>query len=128
MKIRLALSALIGTMVLTAVPDAHAARPLPRSSPEAQGISSRAVREFVEAADKIHTLHSFMLVRHGNVIAEGWWKPEAADKPHILNSVSKSFNATAVGLAIEDGKLSLDDPVLKALLPTEWVRNREKIN
>jgi len=52
-------------------------------------------------------------VRHGKVIAEGWWKSEAADKPHILNSVSKSFNSTAVGLAIADGKLNLDDPVLK---------------
>jgi hypothetical protein len=40
-------------------------------------------------------------------------QPEAPDKPHVLASLSKSFNATAVGLAIEDGKLSLDDPVLK---------------
>jgi CubicO group peptidase (beta-lactamase class C family) len=47
------------------------------------------------------------------VIAEGWWKPEAADKPHVLHSLSKSFNSTAVGLAIAEGKLSLDDPVLK---------------
>jgi CubicO group peptidase (beta-lactamase class C family) len=86
---------------------------LPRSSPEAQGISSKAVQDFVEAADKINTLHSFMLVRHGHVIAQGWWKPEAADKPHILQSLSKSFNATAVGLAIADGKLDLNDPVLK---------------
>jgi CubicO group peptidase (beta-lactamase class C family) len=87
--------------------------PLPRSTPEAQGISSKAILGFVEAADKINTLHSFMVVRHGRVIAEGWWKPEAADKPHVLASLSKSFNATAVGLAIADGKLSLDDPVLK---------------
>ena len=87
--------------------------PLPRSAPEAQGISSQAICDFVEAADKIDTLHSFMIVRHGQVIAEGWWKPEAPDKPHVLHSLSKSFNATAVGLAIEDGKLSLDDPVLK---------------
>ena len=54
-----------------------------------------------------------MVVRHGKVIAEGWWKPEGADKPHILYSLSKSFNSTAVGLAIAEGKLSLDDPVLK---------------
>ena len=87
--------------------------PLPRSSPESQGISSQSVREFVEAADKINTLHSFMIVRHGHVIGEGWWKPEAPDKPHVLHSLSKSFNSTAVGLAIADGKLSLDDPVLK---------------
>ncbi|WP_395753648.1 serine hydrolase domain-containing protein [Prosthecobacter sp.] len=68
---------------------------------------------FVEAADKINTLHSFMIVRHGHVIAEGWWKPEAADKPHVLWSLSKSFNSTAVGMAIAEGKLGLDDPVLK---------------
>ena len=88
-------------------------QPLPRSTPEAQGISSRAIQDFVSTVDKIDTLHSFMLVRHGHVIAEGWWKPEAPDKPHVLWSLSKSFNSTAVGLAIAEGKLSLDDPVLK---------------
>lgn len=87
---------------------------LPRSTPEAQGISSVAVREFVEAAnEKIDTLHSFMMVRHGQVIAEGWWKPESPEKPHVLWSLSKSFASTAVGLAVEEGKLSLEDPVLK---------------
>lgn len=87
---------------------------LPRSTPEAEGISSAAVRSFIEAADQqIHTLHSFMLVRHGKVVAEAWWKPEAADKKHILWSLSKSFTSTAVGLAVAEGKLSLEDPVLK---------------
>ncbi len=96
------------------MPGARAAGlPLPRSTPEAEGISSQAVCDFVQAADKINTLHSFMIVRHGRVIAAGWWKPEAADKPHVLFSLSKSFNSTAVGLAIAEGKLSLDDPVLK---------------
>ena len=96
------------------IPHAHAAESsLPRSTPEAQGISSRAVLDFVEAVDRINTLHSFMIVRHGYVIASGWWAPETADKPHILMSVSKSFTSTAVGLAINEGKLSLDDKVLK---------------
>jgi CubicO group peptidase (beta-lactamase class C family) len=89
-------------------------RPLPRSTPEAQGISSEAVLKFVEAANRnVNAMHSFMVVRHGSVIAEGWWKPEAADKPHVLNSVTKSFTSTAVGLAIQEGKLNLDDRVLK---------------
>jgi CubicO group peptidase (beta-lactamase class C family) len=92
---------------------AGASMPLPRSTPESQGIPTQAVREFVETADRINTLHSFMIVRHGRVIGEGWWKPEAADKPHVLHSLSKSFNSTAVGLAIAEGKLNLDDPVLK---------------
>lgn len=107
-------------ILLAAIPHLNAAEiPLPRSTPEAQGISSQAILDFVEAADKnVNTMHSFMIVRHGHVIAEGWWKPEAADKPHILNSVSKSFNATAVALAIQEGKLSLDDPILK-FFPSE---------
>src|SRR5262245_11382664 len=47
---------------------------LPRSSPEAQGVSSAAILSFIEAADKsIDSLHSFMLLRHGQVVAEGWW-------------------------------------------------------
>ncbi len=87
---------------------------LPRSTPEAQGVSSAQIREFVETADKhVNSMHSFMLVRHGHVIAEAWWEPESADKPHILWSLSKSFTSTAVGLAVADGKLSVDDPVLK---------------
>src|ERR1700752_129939 len=92
---------------------AHAAEPLPRSTPEEQGISSKAVQQFVEAADQINTLHSFMLLRHGKVIAEGWWKPESAEKPHVLHSLSKSFTSTAIGLAVAEGKLSIFDPVLK---------------
>ena len=87
---------------------------LPRSTPEAQGVSSSSIRAFVESADKqTDTMHSFMLVRHGHVIAEGWWKPESAEKPHVMHSLSKSFASTAVGLAIAEGKLSIDDPVLK---------------
>ena len=98
---------------LSSFSSSAANQPLPRSTPEAQGISSQAIQDFVSTVDKINTLHSFMLVRHGHVIAEGWWKPEAPDKPHVLHSLSKSFNSTAVGLAIAEGKLSLDDPVLK---------------
>src|SRR5947207_2661283 len=87
---------------------------LPRSSPEAQGVSSAAVLAFVEAADKnIDALHSFLLLRHGHVVAEGWWSPYHAEAPHSLFSLSKSFTSTAVGLAIAEGKLSLDDEVLK---------------
>src|SRR5262249_34431738 len=84
---------------------------LPRSSPEAQGVASSAILAFVEAADHdIDSLHSFMLVRHGHVVAEGWWSPYGADSPHELYSLSKSFTSTAVGLAIYEGKLSVDDP------------------
>ncbi len=87
---------------------------LPRSAPEAQGISSGAILAFLNAAEKkIDALHSIMIVRHGQVVAEGWWAPYNAQSPHELYSLSKSFTSTAVGLAIAEGKLSLDDPILK---------------
>jgi len=87
---------------------------LPRSSPEAQGVSSASLLAFVQAADAtIEGLNSFMLVRHGQVVAEGWWSPYAPESPHSLYSLSKSFTSTAVGIAISEGKLGLDDEVLK---------------
>lgn len=87
---------------------------LPRSSPESQGVSSSAVLSFIESADRdIDSLHGFMLLRHGHVIAEGWWSPYNPDSPHMLYSLSKSFTSTAVGLAVAEGKLSVDDEVLK---------------
>ncbi|MEN3330688.1 MAG: hypothetical protein V7641_53 [Blastocatellia bacterium] len=87
---------------------------LPRSSPEAQGIASSDILAFVQAADEqVDTMNSFMLMRHGQIVAEGWWGPYDAQTPHVLYSLSKSFTSTAVGLAIAEGKLSLDDEVLK---------------
>ena len=87
---------------------------LPRSTPERQGISSVDILDFVDTADRqIDTMNSFMLVRHGSVVAEGWWGPYDAATPHILYSLSKSFTSTAVGLAIAERKMSLDDDVLK---------------
>ncbi|MGE5296558.1 MAG: serine hydrolase domain-containing protein [Solirubrobacterales bacterium] len=104
----------VGGAFLTCVLACPGWADLPRSSPESQGISSSAILSFIEAADKdIDSLHSFMLVRHGNVVAEGWWAPYSAESPHMLYSLSKSFTSTAVGLAIAEGKLSLDDEVLK---------------
>lgn len=105
---------LIGGALLTCVLACPGWADLPRSSPEAQGISSSAILSFIEAADRdIDSLHSFMLLRHGHVVAEGWWAPYRAESPHMLYSLSKSFTSTAVGLAIAEGKLSLDDEVLK---------------
>jgi len=92
----------------------QAVQSLPRSSPESQGVSSTQVREFIETADKqVNSMHSFLLVRHGHVVTEAWWAPEAAEKPHILWSLSKSFTSTAIGFAVAEGKLNLDDLVLK---------------
>ena len=86
---------------------------LPRSSPESQGVSSAGIRAFVQAADhRVKTMHSFEIVRHGHVLAAGWWKPQSPDTPHVMWSLSNSFTSTAVGLAVAEGKLRVDDSVL----------------
>lgn len=86
---------------------------LPRSTPEAQGVPSEAILAFVEAVEREACgLHSLMLLRHGQVIAEGWWAPASANRPHMLFSLSKSFTSTAVGFAITEGRFTLDTPVL----------------
>lgn len=86
---------------------------LPRTSPEAQGVDSSAILAFVEALERqINEIHSVMLLRHGSVIAEGWWSPYGREHRHVMFSLSKSFTSTAVGLAVAEGHFSIDDPVL----------------
>jgi CubicO group peptidase (beta-lactamase class C family) len=84
----------------------HSQYSLPRSTPEAQGVSSQAIIDFLDSAVRNkNEFHSFMMVRHGKVIAEGWWNPYRADLKHTLYSLSKSFTATAVGYAVKQKKI-----------------------
>ncbi len=86
---------------------------LPRITPESAGVASPGILAFLDAmAKKPGELHSFMMVRHGSVIAEGWWSPYAPELRHTMYSMSKSFTSTAVGLAVLEGRLSVDDKVI----------------
>ena len=87
---------------------------LPRSAPADQGVDPAAVLAFVDAveADPGIELHSLMVVRHGQVVAEGWWAPHTAERTRLLYSLSKSFTATALGFALEEGRVGLDDTVV----------------
>ena len=86
---------------------------LPRSLPETQGVAPGGLLDFVTTVDaKKLNVHSLMVVRHGQVVAEGWWAPYAPDLKHTLYSLSKSFTSTAVGMAVADGKLSVEDKVV----------------
>nr|WP_238361543.1 serine hydrolase [Actinopolymorpha pittospori] len=86
---------------------------LPHSTPEAQGVPSSAILDFVAAVeDQIDALHGFVLVRHGHIVAQGAWAPHGVDSQRTMFSLSKSFTSSGVGLAVADGRLSVDDPVL----------------
>jgi CubicO group peptidase (beta-lactamase class C family) len=90
------------------------ADPLPRSTPELRGISSTALLKLVDLLDsQIDNVHSLVIVRHGHVIAEGWWEPYHPRLNHVLYSLSKSFTSTAVAFAVAEGRISINDEVLK---------------
>jgi CubicO group peptidase (beta-lactamase class C family) len=89
---------------------------LPRSTPSAAGVSSRSISALLDRLEaRSVECHSIMVVRHGHVVAEGWWAPYTAGRPHLLYSLTKSFTSVAVGLAIADGLLSLDDRLVDVL-------------
>src|SRR5260370_16343755 len=84
---------------------------LPGSSPEAQGVSSGGILAFLAAvAGSKHEFHSFMMLRHGHVIAEGWWSPYQARLNHMLYSFSKSFTSTPVGFPLTQDTLKDTPP------------------
>ena len=86
---------------------------LPRSTPSAQGVDAAGLLDLVDAVEGGNLgLHSLMVVRHGRVVAEGWWRPYAADRVHLAYSLSKTVTAMAVGFLAQEGRLSLDDRVL----------------
>lgn len=86
---------------------------LPRSTPAQQGLSTLAVSQFVDSLLALPEteIHHVMVVRHGHVVAEAHPAPFRAEDAHTLYSASKTFVALAVGLAIADNRLRLDDRV-----------------
>ncbi len=86
---------------------------LPRSAPEAEGVDPRALLGLLDAVARTRVaLHSLLVLRHGRVVAEGWWHPYRREDRHTVFSVSKTVTATAVGIAQAEGTLTVDDPVL----------------
>ncbi len=83
-------------------------------TPESQGISSKAIISFLEAAEseRPDDMHSIIVMRHGKKITEGYWAPYNKESNHMLFSLSKSFTSTAIGIAKEEGLLSIYDPVI----------------
>ena len=67
---------------------------------------------FQKAANDSMDIHSVMIVRDGNVVYSRWQSEGVDTVPHVLHSVSKTFTATAVGLAIAEGKMALTDKVI----------------
>src|SRR5579872_1604676 len=106
-------------LILLSAKNIAAQDALPRGVPEKEGVPSTAIMDFINAANHSNTeFHSFMFLRHGKVIAEGWWNPYGADLKHALYSTSKSFTAAAIGFALAEKRLKLTDKVV-SFFPNE---------
>lgn len=85
----------------------------PRSNPASQKVASAKLLDFISAVENSsHEMHSLMVLRNGNVIAEAWWSPYSPQLKHTMYSTSKSFTATAVGFAVQENLLSVEDRVI----------------
>lgn len=57
-------------------------------------------------------IHSFMLVRHGQVLCEGYYDPYGPDQLQTVFSLSKTFTSMAMGIAEGEGRIGLDEKVI----------------
>ncbi len=102
---------------------------LKRSTPEAEGVSSKAISEWVKSYQtEKHELHSIMVLRHGKVIAEAWSNPYAKNLKHTMYSVSKSWTSTAIGFLVDEGKLKVDDKVINFFPENQDIKTNKHLN
>lgn len=84
------------------------------ASPEELGFSSKFAENFIGAMENNRIcLHSFIMLRHNKIAAEGYWKPFDKNKLHRMYSSSKTFVSAAIGMLADEGKISLTDKVIK---------------
>jgi len=105
----------------------HQFKPLPRSSPEQEFVSPIHVAAFEHALKCSKAIpRGYMLLRDGKVVAERFWQPYTPENKVWVYSLSKSFTATAIGLAVDSGLLSTSDRVVdffKDKAPADIGRN-----
>jgi CubicO group peptidase (beta-lactamase class C family) len=84
------------------------------ASPESTGVPSRCILQFIERLDRHHVpMHSILLMHQDKLIAEGYYAPYKRDTLHRMFSISKSFASIAIGMLADEGKLALEDPIIK---------------
>lgn len=85
-------------------------------SPESVGISSESIKKYVGILEKNHlSTHNIIMMRHGKVFYENYWKPFNKDFLHRMYSITKSFVGIAVGFMEQDGLIDLDAPMVSYL-------------
>ena len=82
-------------------------------TPEAAGIESKHVYNYVSALERHGcTTHSLLLLKGNDIFAEYYWAPFNEDSLHRMYSQTKSYVSIAIGLLEEEGKLSINDRII----------------
>lgn len=80
--------------------------------PEEVGVSPSFVCDYINEVNRRGKMcHSFMMIRHGKVFAEGYWKPFHKDWKHRMYSISKTFVSAAIGMLVDEGRIKLTDKI-----------------
>ena len=99
---------LCGSAPATDIPEAWPTKEWKTSTPEEQGMDSKALADLVDFG-RTHELDSLLVIRHGTIVAEAYYAPFRAGLKHRINSVTKSVIGTLVAIALKQGRLdSLD--------------------
>ena len=94
-------------------------KPFEMTTPEALGIRSRDIMAYLDELEASNTeMHGLMIMRHGKLCAQGWWAPFGPNVRHGLQSHTKTYAATAVGIAYTEGLLTLDERLID-MVPDE---------
>lgn len=81
-------------------------------SPEAAGISSRAVKRYIELLERRSIpMHSVLMMKGDKLFCECYFAPFHKDLNHRMYSQTKSFVSIAIGFLVDEGKLKLDDKI-----------------
>ena len=82
------------------------------STPEAQGIPSKALERFVDKLkEQKIPVHSILMARHGHMIMEAYYQPYDKEKLHRMFSETKSYTSLGIGLLVSDGVIRLEDKI-----------------
>lgn len=105
-------------------------QPLPRATPESEGIPSDHLRLFLEELDRGGDLYiqDVLVLRHGKVLCAAAYGGQKLEAAKYTFSACKSITSLAIGLLIDDGRLRLTDKIsdlLEESIPSNRRRIRE---
>ncbi|UFH65098.1 hypothetical protein KQH81_00555 [Clostridium cadaveris] len=88
--------------------------PLARVTPESQGVSSKYLNDFYKEISNTKDInaHGLMILRHGKIISSGMWSPYLEEYPHITHSLCKSITSMAVGIAVDQGLIDINEKIV----------------